>query len=358
MAVISVGSPLVVSSILNWNGGRDTIECLESVRQLDYPNYLTVVVDNGSWDDSVERIRAWAAPSPGSSSAFVEYTREAALRGGGEAQEASLDATESKKRLVLIRNEENLGFTAGNNVSIHYALKRPRAADYVFLLNNDTALEEDCLTHLVGAAEKSGAGIVGAVVLDESGRHPIFNGRTTLIRQFFHPIVNWQLAPPQNDGEFWDSDSVHGGAMMIRSDVLGSVYSLQHHYLRDELFMYLDEAEFHYHVRKLGYRSVVARDAVVHHKGAHSSGGVENPMAYYYIERNRILVASVVLPFGWKLLFHLINTPLGLARILKNATRRRRRAAGAILHGLFDGYRGVSGKWRLHDREARRDADA
>ena len=43
--------PLVAISILNWNGWRDTLECLESVRRLDYPNYLAIVVDNGSWDD-------------------------------------------------------------------------------------------------------------------------------------------------------------------------------------------------------------------------------------------------------------------------------------------------------------------
>ncbi len=46
-------APRVAVSILNWNGWQDTLECLESVRRLDYPNYLSVVVDNGSWDDSL-----------------------------------------------------------------------------------------------------------------------------------------------------------------------------------------------------------------------------------------------------------------------------------------------------------------
>ena len=179
-----------------------------------------------------------------------------------------------------------------------------------------------------------------------------------MVRQFFLPIVNWQLAPPKDAGDFWDSDCVHGGAMMIRSDVLGRVYSAQHHYLRDELFMYMEGAEFHHRARKLGYRSVVAKNAVVYHKNARSSGGVENPMAYYYTERNRVLVAGVVLPMAWKVLFHLTNIPLGLARILKNAISRRRRGARAVLYGLFDGYWGVGGKWRFHDREARRHAQA
>ena len=58
-------SPLVVISILNWNGWKDTLECLESVRRLDYPNFLTVVVDNGSWNGSADKIKAWAEANLG-----------------------------------------------------------------------------------------------------------------------------------------------------------------------------------------------------------------------------------------------------------------------------------------------------
>ena len=116
-------SPRVAISILNWNGWRDTLECLESVRRLDFPNYLTIVVENGSWNESVERIRAWGRETLPDRTAFVEYTRETALRGGEPDLEAQLDAAESPNRLVLIRSEENLGFTGGHNVAIRYALE-------------------------------------------------------------------------------------------------------------------------------------------------------------------------------------------------------------------------------------------
>ena len=45
-------NPLVYLIILNWNGMKDTLECLESVRAIDYPNCKIVVVDNGSHDDT------------------------------------------------------------------------------------------------------------------------------------------------------------------------------------------------------------------------------------------------------------------------------------------------------------------
>jgi len=46
--------------ILNYNGWKDTIECLESVLRNDYPNYQVIVVDNGSPNNSMKYIKAWA----------------------------------------------------------------------------------------------------------------------------------------------------------------------------------------------------------------------------------------------------------------------------------------------------------
>ena len=52
--------PKVAIIILNWNGWKDTIECLESVFRNTYPNYQVIVVDNGSTDGSIEKIQSWA----------------------------------------------------------------------------------------------------------------------------------------------------------------------------------------------------------------------------------------------------------------------------------------------------------
>jgi len=52
--------PKVSIIILNWNGLRDTIECLESLKKITYPNYEMIVIDNGSPNNSMEYIKAWA----------------------------------------------------------------------------------------------------------------------------------------------------------------------------------------------------------------------------------------------------------------------------------------------------------
>ena len=59
--------PKVSIIILNWNGWEDTIECLESLFQIDYNNYTVVLVDNNSQDESIEKIRKysrWRDTSP------------------------------------------------------------------------------------------------------------------------------------------------------------------------------------------------------------------------------------------------------------------------------------------------------
>ncbi len=343
-------APGVGICVLNWNGWRDTLECLESLRKQDYPNRLVIVVDNHSQNESAKKICSWAKTNLGGG-AYNDYTGEAARAGGDEFDEGILSAVKSPDRLVLIRNEENTGFTGGCNTAIEYALKRPNPPDYIFLLNNDATLESDCLTRLMEVAKESGAAIVGAVLLDESGRKAIFNGRISMLRQFFTPIVDWHLPPPATTKDYWPTDCAHGGAMLVSSGALRAIGKARGEYLRAGLFMYHEGAEFHHHAARLGYRAVVAKRAVVLHKNARSSGGTENPLAYYYSERNRIVVANAVLPFGWKALFHLVNLPLISARILKNVVRRRWAEARAILEGFGDAYRGRLGKWRRHDEQ-------
>ena len=108
--------PCVYVVVLNWNGWQDTLECVHSLRGMEYGNLHAVVVDNGSSNDSVDRLR------------------------------------EACPEISIVRTGKNLGFAAGNNVGIRFALKN--GADYVFVLNNDTTVAPDALSAFVAFAEK------------------------------------------------------------------------------------------------------------------------------------------------------------------------------------------------------------
>jgi len=349
--------PKVTISILNWNGWRETIECLESVRQLHYPNFLIVVADNGSGDKSLEELRAWGKAHFREGDTFVEYPREVALAGGDPAREEGLERGASGKRLVLVDNRENLGFTGGNNVGIQYALRRPQPADYVLLFNNDATMDEGCLDHLLEAGRKAGAGIVGAVIKERESGHIQFAGYVgpfPLLRQFFPPLFGFRTVAPDMADEFQESFAVNGAAMLIRREVLEAVHLSTGYYLDDALFLYGDEADLCGRARKLGYKTVVANRALVYHGEASSMGGRANPFAFYYTSRNRIRLAGHLLPWPLRLPFHAVNGAVCAGRILKNLATRRPRAAFAIIQGLVDGYRGIGGRWRYHDRETQR----
>ena len=114
--------------VLNWNRPDDTIECVESLLVQTYSNITIWVVDNGSTDDSVERIR----------SHFPE--------------------------VELVRSETNRGFAGGNNLGIREALAA--GADYVWMLNNDTVVAPEAIEKLVDLAEtEEQVGAVGARVV-------------------------------------------------------------------------------------------------------------------------------------------------------------------------------------------------
>jgi GT2 family glycosyltransferase len=194
--------PKVLISILNWNGWKDILECLESIRKLNYPNYLVSVADNGSADDSVERIKVWAEENLGPGHAFAEYRRETAIQGGVAQTEQALEHAPSAARLVLIRNPENLGFTGGHNVGIRYGLARPQPVDYVFLLNPDTELDRECLRVLVSVSQAADAGVVGAVMTDHTGKVQ-FAGSGPAFRHFFRVLTGQPV--PHSEAEFWDS---------------------------------------------------------------------------------------------------------------------------------------------------------
>jgi GT2 family glycosyltransferase len=342
-------APLVVISILNWNGWQDTIECLESVRRLDYSNFLTVVVDNGSSNGSADKIKAWAEENLGPDHVFADYSRETALAGGNPETEQALDLAASPARFVLIRNEENLGFTGGNNVAIHYALSRSIDTEYVFLLNNDALVDPQCVSSLVFVSHKAEAGIVGAMPVDREDRQAGSEAEISFVPCFFNPLTTPTITHRGND-EFWRSECVLGAGMLVRRDVLEAFYDARAEYLAAQLFMYWDDTVFCYMAKKLNYVTVFARDANIYHASGKSSGGHYSPLLFYYKERNKILVAKMTLPFWLKVLFHIVNPALALGRVIKYL-RLRPDIARAVYEGFMDGHRGVGGKWRWHDRE-------
>jgi GT2 family glycosyltransferase len=119
--------------------------------------------------------------------------------------------------------------------------------------------------------------------------------------------------------------------------------------------LYSDELDFCVAAHREGYKTVVARNAIACHRvEVRQQASDSSVYFFYYFTRNSVILARTLLPFGQRLLFHLIYPPLCARRIIKRLFARQPHLARALFCGFLDGYRGVTGKWKDHDRDARR----
>lgn len=227
-----MNSPQVCVIILNWNGKEDTLHCLRSLQEVDYPRYQVVVVDNASDDGSPEAIRA-AFPA-----------------------------------VELIVNESNLGFSAGNNEGIQYALQS--GADYVLLLNNDTQVDRMVLTALVRTCEADPAvGLASPKVFYFDRPHVIYYAGA---RRGWLPLLPRLIGVEEEDRGQYEQleevDYIWGQAMLIKREVIESVGLLD-----PRFFMYYEDADYCLRAKRAGYKVVYVPTALVWHQVAKGTEG-------------------------------------------------------------------------------------
>lgn len=161
-----MSGPAVI--LVNWNGWRDTVECLASLQRLATPPRLTVVVDNASTDGSAEHLAAWCR---GDEVALAQHRDPALPPFDGRAPAglhwARLGEAEplpaERPALVLVQSTRNLGFAGGNNLGLRLA--QQAGADGCWLLNTDTVVDPGALDALVArAAADPRIGMVGSTL--------------------------------------------------------------------------------------------------------------------------------------------------------------------------------------------------
>jgi GT2 family glycosyltransferase len=203
--------------ILNYNG-KDTIRtCLESVFYSDYPNFEVVVVDNNSTDGSLEIAK----------NIFPKFH--------------------------FIKNEKNIGFGSGNNIGIRFALER--MADYVFLLNNDAALEKDTLSKMINNAKEKNFPVSSPVIRDKNNEIWFSGGE---IKWLTMKTVHKNKLPESENP--YPTDYVSGCAMLVRKDVFQKTGLFDEDY-----FLYYEDADFCFRAGKKGLKSFVVPEARVKH---------------------------------------------------------------------------------------------
>jgi GT2 family glycosyltransferase len=290
------GDPLVYVIVLNWNGWRDTVDCLTSLQKLDYSNCEIVVVDNASTDGSSGKIR-----------------------------EAYPDVT-------LLRTETNLGFAGGNNRGIEHALER--GAEYIWILNNDTVVDPKALAALVEemVSDRS-TGMVGSKVYYHEPHDLIWfaggeiGGLTAKTRH---------VGMGESDDETWsvarDVDYASGCSLLVSEQVLQSVGLMD-----TRFFLYFEETDWAARAREKGWRVRFQPSSRVWHKVSRSAK-LDSPGMIFHFCKSGMLYARKHTPFR----LPLVVLVLVRHHVLPFVARGNFRTAAAGIRGIKAG---VMQKW-------------
>ncbi len=264
--------------ILNYNGWRDTIECLESVLKNDYKNYQIIVVDNNSPNKSMDYIKSWAdgkqeviydensqlkhlsQPHEPKPLDYVYYTKDEATQGGDKGREAK-----HKNPLIFIQAGRNGGFAAGNNLGIKYALAK-NDFEYIWLLNNDTVIEKDSLFSIVNYANKNEIGICGSALMyfDNPNKIQAYGG---IINRFFGTAKH-NLDKNEINKKL---DYVVGASFLINKKVISKIGLLP-----EEYFLYYEETDYCFNAQNNAFKIGIDSNSIVYHKEGRSTGASSN----------------------------------------------------------------------------------
>ncbi|WP_240730888.1 glycosyltransferase family 2 protein [Deinococcus sp. S9] len=212
--------PRVGIVILNWNGWQDTVECLNSLQGLSYPNFEIIVVDNASTNDSVKQIR------------------------------------KRFPNIHVIESPDNGGFAKGNNLGIKAFMAA--GVDYIWLLNNDTTVSTLALTEMVRLAQNDQRlGIVGSVLYEYD--------RPGVIQAWGGGSLNHLFGLTKDLKRPGVPNYITGASMLINSRVLIDIGFLEEAY-----FFYMEDVDFCLRAIEKGFLIGVASRSRVFHKGSSS----------------------------------------------------------------------------------------
>jgi hypothetical protein len=233
--------PKISVIILNWNGKEMLLNCLDSVLKQKVKPFETIVIDNGSTDGSVKSIQ-----------------------------------NQKYKGIKIISLKKNIGFASANNIGMDKA-----KGDYLFILNNDTELEADCIER-----------IQNAIVLEKDKKVGMYS--TRMLNMYSKKIDNMGLYV-DSWGLSWEiksRDELHklqgpcGGAVVYSREMLSSTKE-DNGYYDSRFFIYFEDADLALRGNKKGWRCKYINTTIHHLHGA-TTKRMKKPFLYLFF-RNRVL---------------------------------------------------------------------
>jgi GT2 family glycosyltransferase len=223
--------PRVAVIILNWNGIKDTLSCLDSMNKQTYNDFKIIVVDNGSTDNSID----------------------------------TLGSLPKQDNLTILYNEKNLGFAGGVNTGITWAIENN--ISHVALLNNDAVVEKDWLKSITQRVDDEEIGITTSLILHDDGKTIDSTGDFYSVWGIPSPRLRDEESTLAPDSGYVFGAS--GGASLYSVAMLKKIGVFD-----EDFFAYYEDVDISFRAQLAGYRVYYNKDAVVYHQQGASSSKV------------------------------------------------------------------------------------
>lgn len=232
--------------VLNYINYEDTIECVESIFRQENVNFHVIVVDNHSPNKSFEKLKAYF---------------------------------NDNEKITILQTESNIGFSRGNNVGIRYGLEKMNCQN-IFILNSDTILLKEDMCKEMLDKYAPGVGIINPICVGLDGKIQQPYGRFTenLIFETFRIFFNIFSGTFQNllhirygitnHIEMYEKESLVEKGYIIQGPayILTKDFFKYYKKLFPNTFLYVEELDLAWYLKKVGLKTVIAEDAKIIHK--------------------------------------------------------------------------------------------
>ena len=220
----------VYISIVNYNNANQTINCIKSVLKLNYDNYKIVLIDNNSSDNSIECLENWLAEQSISFSYKIPFS--------------------NNNIVTIIKSNFNGGYAFGNNIAIKYIFEC-NPLSYIWVLNNDTMVENNSLKSLTDSFNSSSLQILGCKIMySDTNFVESFGGR---INKIFLSAYNCQ----KHDANI---NYIPGTSFFFNKAVIDEIG-----FLPEEYFMYYEDVDWCTRAIKNGISLLIDDNAIIKH---------------------------------------------------------------------------------------------
>ena len=294
--------------VLNYNCWFDTLECVNSILENDYQDFHIYLMDNCSSDDSKNQLEKNLHNIKNTTSQIQNATRTEYYING-------------QNKITFDAFPENHGFAGANNIIISELISKN---EFIWLLNPDMIIQKDTLSCLINCAKLDDQFVVWGIITNDY----LNRGVSTIVGGAkinpFLGTVSMQSS---------DLDYINGNALFCKTDVFKK-YGL----LNSEYFLYWEESDWGYSIKKQGGKLKVCKSSVAFDKGGTSIG--RGFMADYYYTRNGLYFVKK----HFSLLHLFTSIVFSFARIMNRLINGQFVRAKGVLYGLGAFLIGKKGK--------------